>query len=166
MAKRTFDLMLQRKEVMMASSSRNRRAAILMLVLVVLAVAGLLGLQAVQSLVLIRSAESQRQKMMQSKEVLEYARKASAVSGRFEKAEVVVGERTAELSVENETGKGSDQARVVVRYPLGAPSELKTSWPIRIRNRSSETEPTAESESVPRLETEANNQSEEPVGSR
>jgi len=133
-----------------------------MLVLVVLAVAGLLGLQAVQSLVLIRSAESQRQQMTQSKEVLEFARQAAAVGGRFEKTEVAVGEQTAELSVDNESDEGEGLMRAVVRYPLGEPSELKTSWPVKVRNRSSEAEPDLElnHESKAESEPEANKRPE------
>ncbi|MEC8556308.1 MAG: hypothetical protein VXZ82_14960 [Planctomycetota bacterium] len=146
----------------MSWSRSRRQAAILMLVLVVLAVAGLLGLQAVQSLVLIRSAESQRQQMMQSKEVLEFARQAAAVGGRFETTEVAVEEQTAELSVDGESEEGAGLMCVVVRYPLGEPSELKTSWPVQLRNRGSEVEPALEldSESKAESEPEANRRSE------
>ncbi|MEM7557819.1 MAG: hypothetical protein AAF394_01725 [Planctomycetota bacterium] len=139
----------------MSRSRSQRHAAILMLVLVVLAVAGLLGLQAVQSLVLIRSAESQRQQMTQSKEVLEFARQAAAVGGRFEKTEVAVGEQTAELSVDSESEEDAGLMRVVVRYPLGEQSELKTTWPVKELNRNSGTEPEVELNPEPTAESEA-----------
>lgn len=146
----------------MSQSRSQRQAAILMLVLVVLAVAGLLGLQAVQSLVLIRSAESRRQQMTQSKEVLEFARQAAAVGGRFEKTEVSVGEHTAELSIADESKEDAELVRVVVRYPLGELSELKTSWQVKVRNRDSETEPEVELNPEPAAESEqeANKRSE------
>lgn len=148
----------------MSRSRGQRKAAILMLVLVVLAVAGLLGLQAVQSLAMIRTAESQRQQMTQSKEVLEFARQAAAVGGRFEKTQVAVGEQTAELSIDNVSDEGAGLMRAVVRYPLGEPTELKTSWPVKVQSRISEAEPELEvnPESKAESEPEANQRSKVP----
>lgn len=132
----------------MSYSNQQRRqsqrvASVIIPALVVFLIVGMLSMQVIQTLALVRRGDDDRAKIMQARELGEYARGIDwsttesqsftmpipdAVQiGSEPETQMAILERQS-IADNSETGKST--ARIVVRFPADKPGELSTTWEI------------------------------------
>ena len=123
----------------------QRSASVIIPVLVVILIVGLLSVQTIQTLGLIRRGDDDRAKIIQAKELNELARsidwsttESQSFTLQIPDAVRTVGEpETQAATLERQTvadnpeTANSKMARIVVRFPANAPGELNTTWELK-----------------------------------
>lgn len=111
----------------------RRSGAVLICVLVVLLIVGLISLQTIQTLLLVRRSDSDRSRLRQAQELVELSRIAFQQNGAGELQEeiavVVDGDLTGTIRLsladsESHADSGQADYRIVAKYPVGAGGEV------------------------------------------
>lgn len=118
-------------------SKKRRAAAVIVCVLVVILLVGLLSMQALQTLSLIRRGDNDRAKIQQAREVIELGRRIDWNAAESGTITLQIPESSnAELNASrpavlerqlNETESNS-ASRLVVRFPAGEAGETTSVW--------------------------------------
>jgi hypothetical protein len=132
----------------MSYSNQQRRlaqrpASVIIPALVVILLVGMLSMQVIQTLALVRRGDDDRAKIMQMRELSEYARgidwnATESQSFTVQIPDAVLTESEPETqpailerqSVADNSETGNSTARIVVRFPADKPGEINTTWEI------------------------------------
>ena len=116
----------------------TRRAAILIVVLVVLTIVGLMSAQAIQTLLLMKGHDAKRAKLRQTDELIELGRHAmdAPMPGEKEQADpsfqlaFFEQEANVQFKIQEKLTKaeGPIRGRVVVQFPLDKESAITATW--------------------------------------
>ena len=113
----------------------NRKASIIVCVLVVILLVGMLSMQTIQALALIRRGDDDRAKIMQAQELSEFARaidwssvESQSITLQIPNSVSSVGEPETQAAIlERQTlADNPEVARIVVRFPADSPGEITT----------------------------------------
>lgn len=120
-------------------SKMRRRASVVIAALVVILVVGMLSVQTIQTLALVRKSKNDRTKILQAKELNELARSinwskaetkslsikipetVSTNSGDVSKSQTAIIERSTDADDPN-------KITTSIRFPAGQPGEIATTW--------------------------------------
>ena len=119
-------------------AATHRRAAVVVCAMVVLLIAGLISMQTMQALMIIRRGDSQRSSLRQARELVELGRMRLARMGseldEFEFTLEVEPELEGQITITKiaragDGGSPSDATiRIVARYPVDTAREVTASW--------------------------------------
>ncbi len=123
-------------------ANARRSASVIIAALVVILVVGILSVQTIQTLAIVRRGDNHRAKIMQAKELTEFARamdwntiESKLVTLKIpDKVESLsnkpAGETEARTAViEKQTlADNPHAAKIVVRFPADVPGEITTTW--------------------------------------
>ena len=116
----------------------RRTASVIVCVLVVILLVGMLSMQTVQTLAVIRRGDDDRTKILQARELIEFAQaidwnaaESKSLTIQIPDSVRQVGESEALTAIlERQTiAANSDVARIIVRFPADKPGEVTTTEP-------------------------------------
>ncbi len=137
----------QTEKLVITHAAEQRCAAILICVLVVLLIVGLLATQTLQTLMLLRRGDHQRQQLRQTREVVELGLLiARRLEGKLPESELVVplgmtapadqsaseNHELAGITLTRVEDRPTPALRVTVRYPLGGSNEVTATETVAI----------------------------------
>jgi hypothetical protein len=117
-----------------------RTASVVIPALVVILIVGMLSVQTIQTLALVRRGDADRAKIMQAKELSEFARgidwstiESQSLTMQIPDAVRTVGEPDTQTAfLERQTvADHPETARIVVRFPADTPGEINTTWELK-----------------------------------
>lgn len=115
----------------------RRTASVIVCVLVVILLVGMLSMQTVQTLAVIRRGDDDRTKILQARELIEFAQaidwnaaESKSLTIQIPDSVRQVGESEALTAIlERQTiADNSDVARIIVRFPADKLGEVTTTW--------------------------------------
>ena len=118
-------------------SMARRTASVIICVLVVILLVGMLSMQTIQTLALVRRGDDDRSKIAQARELSEFARAIDWSTAESQSLTMQIpdsihspGESETQAAfLERQTiADNPDAAKIVVRFPADKPGEVTTTW--------------------------------------